>query len=83
MTIDISMWQECPAKGCDCPPRFWGKPVKFLIEDPHIPAGYVVLMGWECDGLIYGTVTRAGGENMESHGHTYLRNLPGRTVTVT
>lgn len=77
------LWKVCPAKGCDCPPRFWGSPSKLLIEDPHIPAGYVVVHGWKCDGLIYGTVVRAGGINMVSHGHTYIEDLPGRKVSVT
>ena len=76
-------WTQCPKKGCDCPPRFWGSASKFLIEDPHIPAGYVVLHGWICDGLIYGTVVKAGDKHMVSHEHTYLRDLPDRKVSVT
>ncbi len=82
-TLIKHSWTQCPKKGCDCPPRFWGPPSKFSIEDPHIPTGYVVVHGWICEGLIYGTVVRAGGQDLVSHGHTYLKDLPDRTVLVT
>lgn len=78
------MWTQCPKKGCDAPPEFWGAATKILIEDPHIPARYVIVHGWVCEGLIYGSVVRAGGKNLNppSHGHTYLVDLPDRVATV-
>jgi hypothetical protein len=75
------------------PRTFTGQPIDpqgFLLEDDHMAADAIVVVGWivpsptKGGDVIVGTVTRARfGDRIEqrtSHGHSYLRNLGGRRL---
>lgn len=66
----------------------FGPPYLITIFDDEIPAASVVLKGWVCGKMAFGTVIRRGpveGESepvdMISEDHVYVLDLPSRTWT--
>jgi hypothetical protein len=91
----IEDFKRCP--GCKDPfplVNLQGKPEMpepslWMVDDEHIPSKWLVLHGWLCTGVLYGTVVLRGPDASKnerepqlvtSHGHSYIANLDGRSV---
>ena len=76
--------EKCPK--CGEPSPYLGQPMFITIFDPHFEAEAVVLKGWVCENLAFGTVIRQGPvnspEDVISEDHTYILDLPDREYSI-
>ena len=94
ITVPIIVPNRCPGCKLDSKPVAWasnepffGEAYVFYVEDEQSSTEFdlSILLGWECDGVVFGTVVssrrRDDGSFLEyiSKEHVYIA-MPGRTV---